>query len=57
MRNRGLMPSVVENTIQTGVRSADPIVGRLRYFDPVNNVTVITEGERVITIIPGRLGP
>jgi hypothetical protein len=43
MRNRGLMPSVVENTIHSGVMSADPIVGRLRYFDSVNNMTVITE--------------
>jgi hypothetical protein len=51
------MPSVVENTIQTGVRYADPIVGRLRFFDSVNKITVITEGERVVTVIPGRLGP
>jgi hypothetical protein len=55
MQNRGLMPSVVENTIRTGVRSADPIVGRTRFYDAVNNVTVITEGERVVTAIPGRL--
>jgi hypothetical protein len=55
MQNRGLMPSVVENTIQHGVRSADPIAGRFRFFDPVNNVTVITEGKRVVTAIPGKL--
>jgi hypothetical protein len=55
MQNRGLMPSVVENTIRTGTRSADPIVGRTRYYDSVNNGTVVTEGERVITAIPGRL--
>jgi len=57
MQNRGIMPSVVENTIQNGVRSADPIAGRFRFFDSVNNVTVIGEGEqagRVITVIPGR---
>jgi hypothetical protein len=55
MQNRGLMPSVVENTIRTGARFADPIVGRTRFYDPINNVTVITEGERVVTAIPGRL--
>jgi len=55
MQNRGLLPSVVENTIRTGVRSADPIVGRTRYYDAVNKVTVILEGNKVITVIPGRL--
>ena len=38
------------------IQSIDPIVGRLRYFDSVNNVTVITEGERIITAITGRVG-
>ncbi len=55
MQNRGLIPSVVENAIQTGMRSPDPIVGRFRFFDAVNKFTVITEGERVVTVIPGRL--
>ncbi|HEY6557431.1 MAG TPA: DUF4258 domain-containing protein, partial [Polyangiaceae bacterium] len=55
MQNRGITPSVIENAIQNGLRSADPIVGRLRFFDPVNKVTVITEAERVVTVIPGRL--
>jgi hypothetical protein len=54
MRNRGLTPSLVENTIQTGIRSPDPIAGRLRHFDPVNKITVITEEGRVVTVIPGR---
>lgn len=56
MRNRGLTPSVVENTIRTGIRSADPSAGRLRFFDPTNSLTVVTEGERVVTVVPGRLG-
>lgn len=55
MQNRGLMPSVVENAIRTGVRSPDPIVGRFRFFDAVNKVTVIAEGERVVTVVPGSL--
>jgi hypothetical protein len=57
MRNRGLTPSVVENAIKTGLRSPDPVVGRIRSFDPTNNLTVGTEGERVITVVPGRLRP
>lgn len=54
MQNRGYTPSVVENAIQRGVRSPDPIPGRFRFYDQNNNITVITEGDRVITIIPGR---
>jgi hypothetical protein len=53
MRNRGLTPSVVEDAIQTGTRTPDPIPGRFRFYDAKNNLTVITEGERVVTVIPG----
>ena len=54
MQARGVPPSVVENTIQHGSVSRDPIPGRLRHFDPDNNVTVVTEGSKVVTVIPGR---
>jgi hypothetical protein len=54
MQGRGIPPSVVENTIQHGAVSPDPIPGRLRHFDPVNNITVVTEGGKVVTVIPGR---
>lgn len=53
MRNRGLTPAVVEDAIQNGTRSPDPIPGRFRFYEPRNNLTVITEGERVVTVIPG----
>jgi hypothetical protein len=36
-------------------RSRGAIVGQFRSFDAVNKDTVITEGERVVTVIPGRL--
>jgi RHS repeat-associated protein len=55
MQNRGIMPSVVKNALERGVSSPDPIVGRLRSYDATNNITVITEGERVVTVVPGRL--
>jgi len=51
------MPSLIEHTLKTGVRSADPIPGRLRFFDPVNKITVITEENRIVTVIPGKRSP
>jgi hypothetical protein len=50
------MPSVVENTIQFGKISPDPILGRQRYFDSINKITVIIEDETgtVVTAIPGK---
>jgi hypothetical protein len=46
MQNRGIMPSVVENAIQNGVQSPDPIVGRFRFYDEGNKIRVITEGPK-----------
>jgi hypothetical protein len=54
MQARGVPPSVVENTIQHGKVSPDPIPGRLRHFEPDNNMTIITEGGKVVTVIPGK---
>ena len=55
MQGRGVPPSVVENTIQTGMQSPDPIVGRIRHYDQVNNITVITESSgTVVTVITGK---
>ena len=54
MQNRGFMPSVVENAIQTGT----PFAGRggvLGYADRVNSLRVFLNGETgtVVTVIPG----
>ena len=56
MQNRGLPPSVIENTIKVGEKTPDPKIGRCRYYDRMNNITVVIEqstGE-VVTTIPGR---
>lgn len=53
-QNRGITPSVVEDAIRNGLKNADPFSGRTRNYSPENNITVITEGDDVITIIPGR---
>ena len=37
-QNRGLTTSVVEDAIQNGRGSADPIPGRTRNFSPDNNI-------------------
>ncbi len=55
MQNRGLMPSVVENAIQTGTQFAGKTPGTVGYFDPVNKIRVILNSEtgNVVTVIPG----
>ena len=53
MQNRGIPPSAVENTIRSGRGVPDPLPGRMRYYDPRNDITVITERERVVTVIHG----
>jgi hypothetical protein len=55
MQGRGIPPSVVEEAIQEGTPSPDPIPGRIRFYDPKNNVTVVTESDgTVVTVIPGK---
>ncbi|HEY5236345.1 MAG TPA: DUF4258 domain-containing protein, partial [Rhabdochlamydiaceae bacterium] len=55
MQNRGLPPTAVENAIKTGTKTPDPILGRMRYHDTVNNITVVVEQESglVVTVRPG----
>ena len=52
---RGIPSMVVEHIIQIGEKTPDPIVGRIRHYDPINNITVITGklGE-VITLFKGK---
>ena len=54
IQNRGLTPSVVENTIGQGT-TFPTRAGTTGFYDPVNNVRVITDSAsgRVITVIPG----
>jgi hypothetical protein len=55
MQGRGVPPSVVEDAIQNGEKSPDPIPGRTRNYSPENNVTVITDSDgTVVTVINGR---
>ncbi|SCC90852.1 hypothetical protein SCG7109_AX_00010, partial [Chlamydiales bacterium SCGC AG-110-M15] len=54
MQGRGITPSVVENVLKEGIVSLDPIAGRLRHYDSANNITVITELNKIITVIPGK---
>jgi RHS repeat-associated protein len=55
MEERGIPPSVVENTIQTGTKGPGNVPGTMTHYDPVNNITAVTnEGGRVITVRPGK---
>jgi hypothetical protein len=59
MQGRGVPPSVVEHSIGQGTPSPDPIPNRTRYYEPVNNITVVTEqtsgGQKVVTVVNGKL--
>ena len=54
MQNRGIPPSVVENTIQHG-KDVPAKPGTFGKYDADNNITVILDSEsgRVVTVIPG----
>ena len=54
MQNRGVMPSVVENAVKNGTKTPDPIPGRIRNYDADNNITIITESEKVVTVMRGK---
>ncbi|NDC83636.1 DUF4258 domain-containing protein [bacterium] len=56
MQNRGLVPSVVENTIQNGSSKPGNKAGATAHYDEVNNTTVITNAEtgKVITTRTGK---
>jgi hypothetical protein len=54
MQGRGIMPSVVENTISTGTQYQTG-AGTIGFYDPINNVRVILNSGtgRVVTVIRG----
>jgi uncharacterized protein RhaS with RHS repeats len=56
MQGRGIPPSVVEDTIQNGVRGAGKAPGTTSFYSPANNVTVITDtaSGRVVTTYFGQ---
>jgi hypothetical protein len=55
MQDRGFMPSVIENTVNTGHVSPADFLGGLEYYDSVNTIrAVVGENGQIITIIPGR---
>ena len=53
MQNRGVPPSVVESTIQSGeIVNVNKNIGTVEYFDPVNKIKVVlNEREEVVTVI------
>lgn len=55
MQNRGFPPSVVEETIQSSVGVPNKVTGRMQFYDPVNNISVVTENGEVVTVVYGRL--
>lgn len=55
MQNRGFTPSVVEDVIRNGIKSPNKRAGRIQSYDPINDITVITENGKVITVSYGEL--
>jgi len=51
MQGRGIPPSAVENTIRTGISSPGRVPGTTVHYDPVNDITVVTDTAtgRVVT--------
>jgi filamentous hemagglutinin len=60
MRDRGIPPSVTNNAILNGIPiPSQRFPGTTGYYDPDNNLTVITDDKTgtVITVIPGQVRP
>ena len=57
MQNRGLMPSIIENTIKNDSITVGKKVGTIAHYDPINNVSVITNSQsgKVITTGYGQI--
>ncbi|WP_156470000.1 DUF4258 domain-containing protein, partial [Acetobacter cerevisiae] len=51
MQNRGVTPSVVENTITTGTRVPGNTSGTFEYIDNINGVNVVVNSSgKVVTV-------
>ncbi|MBS0607615.1 MAG: hypothetical protein JSR57_11750, partial [Verrucomicrobia bacterium] len=50
MQNRGFTPSVVEETMQNGISAPNKVAGRTQFYDFENNITVVTEDNKVVTV-------
>jgi hypothetical protein len=56
MQDRGIPPSVVENTIKNGIASPNG-AGATKYYDPINNTTIIVNSRGgVVTVSHGNIG-
>jgi hypothetical protein len=54
MQGRGIPSSAVENTIRTGRSTSGNTPGTTRYYDPRNNLSVVTNSRGgVVTVRPG----
>jgi hypothetical protein len=55
LQNRGISPSVADQAIRSGVPSPGNTPGTTRFYDPVNNISVIRDNASgtVITVRPG----
>jgi hypothetical protein len=58
MQGRGLVPSVVENALKTGVEFPGGAPGVVLHYDPVNNISVVSDvnTRNIITVRPGPPG-
>jgi hypothetical protein len=43
MQNRGIIPSIVEKIIQSDVGVPNKIIGRMQFYDKLNDISVVTE--------------
>lgn len=51
------MPSIIENTLKNGSITAGKCAGTITHYEPINNITVITDQSgKVITSFFGQGG-
>ena len=57
MQSDGIMPSAVQNTINQGQSVVGKVAGTTVYYEPVNNITVVTDASsgRVVTVSYGQI--